>query len=381
MNFVAEALNLSLSAARRLEDRNILRRALVKHPFFQDVVEAFRLDKKFGVYEEGTVVVKTKDGPRIFRGFPKIKRILVLNPALRKHFGNSRIALEEKMNGYNVRVVRIGDNLYGITRRGLICPYTTEKVRERFEDEFFREYPDYMLCCEAVGKASPYVPTEVYGIDGLEFFLFDIRHCKTNKPVSVETKEEIASRYGLKMVDIHLITAADDLDNIKAVISDLNENKREGIVFKDVKMLAEPLKYTTSYANISDLSYAFSYFGEYGRDFMLSRIVREAFQSFEFQETEREFDERCLRLGKAILESMRRSIEHCSKGGTIYEETTLSFSSNDVFELFLKHLRLLGVDFRVEVLEEGDGVRAKFKRVMRSTTDKIRGILEGRAWK
>ncbi len=381
MNFVAEALNLSLSAARRLEDRNILRRALVKHPFFRDVVEAFRLDKKFGMYEEGTVIVKAKDGSRVFRGFPKIKRILVLNPALKKHFGNSRIVLEEKMNGYNVRVVRIGDNLYGITRRGLICPYTTEKVRESFEDEFFREYPDYMLCCEAIGKASPYVPTEVYGIDGLEFFLFDIRHCRTNKPLSIEAKEEIAERYGFRMVDIHLVTTADDFDGTKAVINKLNEERREGIVFKDVDMVIEPLKYTTSYANISDLRYAFSYFGEYGKDFMLSRIVREAFQSFEFQETEKEFAERCLRLGRAILESMRKSIELCSKGETIYEETTLSFSSSDVFELFLKHLRLLGVDFRIEILEDKRGVRAKFKRVMRSTTDKIKGILEGRTWK
>ncbi len=380
MNFIAEALNLSTSAAKRLEDRNILRRAVVKHSFFRDVIEAYRLDKKFGVYEEGTVVVKTAGGTRIFRGFPKIRRILVLEPSLKKHFGDREVVLEEKMNGYNVRVVKIGESLYGITRRGLICPYTTEKIREIFDDEFFREYPEYMLCCEAVGRASPYVPTEVYGIEGLEFFLFDVRHCRTNQPLSIPEKREIAERYGFRMVNILLTTTPDDVESIRIVVDTLNREGREGIVFKDVNMELSPLKYTTSYANVSDLRYAFSYFGEYGRDFMLSRIVREAFQSYEFAEDREEFNDRCFKLGRAILESMRSSIELCSRGETIYEESTLDFSSREVFELFQQHLRLLGVDFRVEVID-AKRVRAKFKRVMRSTTDRIRGILEGRTWK
>lgn len=33
MNFVAKALNLSISAAERLEERSIIRKAFIKHPF------------------------------------------------------------------------------------------------------------------------------------------------------------------------------------------------------------------------------------------------------------------------------------------------------------------------------------------------------------
>ncbi|WP_290623288.1 MULTISPECIES: RNA ligase [unclassified Archaeoglobus] len=382
MNFVAKALNLSISAADRLEERNILRKAIVKHPFFPDIVEAFRLEKKFGFYEDGTVVVKAVDGVRVFRGFPKIRRILVLNPTLKKHFGNREIALEEKMNGYNVRVAKIGENLYGITRRGLICPYTTEKVRERFEEDFFKDYPDYMLCCEAVGLASPYVPSEVYGIEELDFFLFDIRNSRTNDPLSIREKEEIAESYGLNMAKVHLVTHPDDFDGIKKVIDELNSNRREGIVFKDVEMKVNPLKYTTTNANTSDLRYAFRFFGEYARDFMLARILREAFQSFEFKEGDEEFNNRCLRLGRAILEPMISSIKECSEGKTIYEESILVFSSQEVLDLFKSHLRLLGVDFKLEILDEDDRrIRVKFKRVMRSTNDRIKGILKGSTWK
>ncbi len=381
MNFVAKALNLSISAAERLEERNILRKAIIKHPFFPDVIEAFRLDKKFGFYEDGTVVVKATDGVRVFRGFPKIRRALVLNPTLKKHFGDREIALEEKMNGYNVRVVKIGENLYGITRRGLICPYTTEKARESIESDFFEDYPDYMLCCEAVGLASPYVPNEVYGIEGLDFFLFDIRNSRTNESLSVREKEEIAESYGFRMARVYLTTHPDDFNGIKEVIDELNSNRREGVVFKDIEMKVDPLKYTTSSANTSDLHYAFRYFGEYARDFMLARIVREAFQSFEFHESCEEFNERCLRLGKAILEPMISSIRECSEGKTIYDESVLVFSSHEVLELFKQHLRLLGVDFKVEILDENGEIRVKFKRVMRSTNDRIRGILNGSTWR
>mgnify|MGYP000234373462 CR=1 FL=1 len=377
MNFIAQALNLSKSAASRLDERNILRKAFVKHPFFGDIEEAFRFEKKFGQFEEGTVVVKAKDSLKVFRGFPKIKRTLLLNPTIKKHFGSRDIVLEEKMNGYNVRIVKIGENLYAITRRGLICPYTTEKARILIDDEFFRDYPDYMLCCEAVGKASPYVPTEVYGIENLDFFLFDIREGRTNRPLTVDEKIEIAKIYGLKLAEILATVSSEDTEKMRDIIEKLDRNRREGVVFKDREMKLNPLKYTTSYANQSDLRYAFRFFGEYGRDFMLSRVVREAFQSFEFEDEEK-FNERCLQLGRAILEPMIESIRACKRGEMIYEESELVFENQEVIELFKMHMRLLGVEFRVEVLDEG---RIRLKRVMRGTSDKIKGILQGSYWK
>ncbi len=381
MNFIAKALNLSKAAAERLQERHILRRAHVKHNFFPDIVEAYRLDKKFGFYEEGTVIVKSKDGEIVIRGFPKIRRALTLKPTLEKHFGKRKIALEEKMNGYNVRIVKIGENLYAVTRRGLICPYTTEKVREKIPEDFFDDYPGYMLCCEAVGEYSPYVPSKVYGLKEIEFFLFDVRESRTNKPVEIKEKMEIAERYGLNLAKILAEILPDEVDVVKKVIDELNEHGREGIVFKDLKMELDPIKYTTSSANCSDLRYAFSYFNEYARDFMLARIVREAFQSYEFDDQEA-FEERCKRLGKSILEPMVNSIKTVKSGETVTEISKLIFYSEEVLELFKNHLKLLGVDFRIKELKRsGSRIYVVFERIMRSTTDKIKNILNGGLWK
>ncbi len=372
MNFVAEALNLSKHSAQRLEERGVLKKAFVKSKIFDDIVDAYRLEKKFGPYEEGTVIIKGTDGLKVVRGFPKIRRILFIETGLKRHFGDREIVLEEKMNGYNVRIVKIGSRIYAITRGGLICPYTTEKARERINDAIFSEYPNLMLCCEAVGKASPYVADQ-YGIEGLEFFLFDIRDCKSNLPVSIHDKVKIAKKFGLKTVEILKVCRTDEVEEIKKVILDLNKRKREGVVFKEPEMKIEPLKYTTSFANCNDLAYAFKYFEEYARDFMLARIIREAFQAFEFGNG----DDRALQIGKAVLKSVE-SIERVRKGEEVLEISELVFSSKETYEAFKLHMKLLGINFReLEIRKMDERLKVVIAKVMRATTDRIKSLLEG----
>lgn len=379
--FVSEALGLSRHASKTLEEKSILREAFIQHPFFSDIIEALRFDRKFGEIEEGTVVVKTINGVRVIRGFPKIRRALTLYPSVRNHFGKE-VAVEEKMNGYNVRLAKLGKNLYAFTRRGYICPYTTEKARNVVGIDFFRDHPDLILCCEAVGEESPFVPKKIYGIEGLDFFVFDIRKMETNEPLPVDIKIRLCEEYGLKHAPLlGIYNSRDAHVEIIEHIKKLGEEGREGVVIKDPKMKIEPLKYTTSETNAGDLSYAFRYFNDYGKDFMFSRIVREGFQSFEFSESEEEFIERCLRLGMSILKPMVESIKTVSDGEWVSEKIKLRFDSIEVMELFLKHLRKMGVDFRIrEIKKEEKGAILYFERIMRSTTDKIRAHLEGQPW-
>ncbi len=379
--FVSKALGLSRHASKTLEEKSILRDAFIPHPFFSDVIEALRFDRKFGEIEEGTVVAKTVNGVRVIRGFPKIRRALTLYPSIKNHF-EREVAVEEKMNGYNVRIARLGKSLYAFTRRGYICPYTTEKARNLIGMDFFKDFPDLMLCCEAVGEESPFVPKRIYEIDGLDFFVFDIREARTNKPLPVKRKIELCEEYDLKHVHLLGIYSSKNAhEEISSIIRKLGKERREGVVIKDPEMKIEPLKYTTSETNAGDLSYAFRYFNDYGKDFMFSRIVREGFQSFEFAESEEEFRERCLRLGMSILKPMVESIRVVSDGEWVSEKIRLRFQSIEVMELFLKHLRKMGVDFRVkEIKKDSGGAVLHFERIMRSTTDKIRTHLEGQPW-
>ena len=53
----------------------------------------------------------------------------MLTPSLKIHF-NNEVAVEEKMNGYNVRIAQINDEIIAFTRGGYVCPYTTKKASE-----------------------------------------------------------------------------------------------------------------------------------------------------------------------------------------------------------------------------------------------------------
>ncbi len=380
MKELAKAIGVSHPAFKELIRRDVLRRAFVRHPFFSDVFEAYRLDRKVGEFEEGTLIAKTVEGVEVVRGFPKIKRALTLYPTIRRHF-DGLVAIEEKMNGYNVRVVKFGKNLYAITRGGLICPYTTEKVRMLFDHTFFNDHPNLMLCCEAVGEESPYVPHKLYG-DRIDFYVFDVRDKRTNEPLKIVEKERICDEYGFKMAKIFdVVDAKNAHEVVRDVVERIGREGREGVVIKDVEMREPPIKYTTSQANCSDLSYGFRYFGEYGKDFLFSRLIREGFQSWEFLEDDKAMMERALRIGKAILLSMVESIKEVKSGKKIYESCRLRFYDLEVLELFKEHVKRLGVNAKFsEPKKDGNSYVVYYMKYMKSTTDTIKHILEGNLW-
>ena len=106
--------------------------------------DLFRFDKPISGIEAGTCIfIKPFD---VVRGFPKIPRSLMLYPGIAAHFSTcEKVAVEEKMNGYNVRVALIDDEIAGLTRGGFVCPYTTEKASELVGRDFFCSIQT--LCC------------------------------------------------------------------------------------------------------------------------------------------------------------------------------------------------------------------------------------------
>ncbi len=379
MKFVAEALSLSEPAVKRLYRRSILKQAYIPHPFFSDISDAYLLSKKFGSYEEGTFLAISSEKVYIARGFPKIKRTLVLGECVKRHFEKSEVAVEEKINGYNVRIMKIGKNIYAITRRGYICPYTTERARELINIEFFKDWPEFMLCCEAAGLESPHVPKEIYG-KKLDFYLFDIRNSKTNEPMSLEEKIKIAEEYGFKLARVFGVWSGEKLieESIK-IIKELDREGREGIVLKDIEMKKKAVKYTTSYCNCSDLEYGFRYFNDLGRDFVLTRAVREGFQSFELDNSEDRV-KRYERVGKAIVDGIIGSIEEVNKSGKLKERAKLRFKSKEVMELYIQHTkRLTRANFEYAGIEDGYHI-LYIEKYMASTSDRIKNLISGGFW-
>lgn len=342
-----------------------------------------RFDKEISHIEHGTVLYEKGSSFEIIMGFPKIRRAMVLDPTLKKHFnGLSKLAVEEKMNGYNVRVANVKGEILAITRSGYVCPYTTERAKEKLDLRFFDDFPQLVLYGEMLGPDNPYVPKEIYGIESVEFYIFDIREKNSGNPLSIARKHEILEKYSFLQVrsfgEIPLKTAAEE---IAKIIRTLGEKEHEGVVIKDPEMVLAPLKYTSSQSNCSDLRHAFKFYNEAGRDYMLSRIVREGFQTVEWDENEAEFKKRFMQLGESILNPLRESIRSVKNGQRLYEEAKIRVKDLKTATEFENYLKRLGID---AIFEEPQPIGNEYliiiKKINKSTNDKTQAIWEGELW-
>ncbi|MDI9436714.1 MAG: RNA ligase [Euryarchaeota archaeon] len=337
-------------------------------------LNAIQLRKSIGHIEAGTMVSLGKN-VEVIRGFPKIRRTLLLEPVLKKYF-KGEIALEEKMNGYNVRIARINNQTLAFTRGGFICPYTTKKANELMDmEEFFNHHPHSVLCGEMVGTDNPYVSHYYPEIGKLGFRIFDVREKNTNQPWPILEKRKLLEEYGLPTVKFFgIYDKSEAAGEILDIVKKMGEEDREGVVMKDPNMKIQPLKYTSSQAHVSELEYAFSYPFDLGQAFFFSRVIREGFQSFEMDKSDAEIKLRAQRIGESILQPMLETIRIISDDKVAAEDLLIEVDSPDEAEDFARYLRSLGVIATVVDVRNG---KAVIRRLHQSTSDKIRNFLNG----
>ncbi|MEN6329935.1 MAG: RNA ligase [Methanobacteriaceae archaeon] len=350
-----------------------LKRGNIK--FYSDYgLNAIQIRKSIGKIEAGTMVCLTRP-IGVIRGFPKIKRTLMLEPVLKNHF-NKEIALEEKMNGYNVRIARVNNRVMAFTRGGYICPYTTKKANQLMDmGEFFNQHPHLVICGEMVGTDNPYVSQYYPEIGKLGFRIFDVREKLTNNPLPILEKRKLLEEYGLPSVRLFgIYDVREAPGEILDIVRKLGEEDREGVVMKDPEMQIPPLKYTSSQAHASELEYAFSYPFDLGQAFFFSRVIREGFQSFEMGESDAEMKLRAERIGESILYPMLETIRLIAHDNVAAEDLVIEVDSPDEADDFVRYLRSLGVI--AAVLEVKNG-KAVIRRLHQSTSDKISNLLNG----
>jgi putative ATP-dependent DNA ligase len=337
-------------------------------------VNALQFRKRIHNIESGTMIC-FGDEVEVIRGFPKIRRTLMLSSTLKDHF-TDEVAVEEKMNGYNVRIALVNGRIIAFTRGGYICPYTTRKAPEIMDmTDFFKDHPELVICGEMVGTENPYVTHYYKEIGSLGFRIFDLREKVTNQPMSLHDKREMLEKYGLPPVRLFGIYDVDEaVFEVESIIKNLEQTNREGVVMKDPQMQTPPLKYTSSHAHADELKYAFTYPFDFGRPFFFSRVIREGFQAYELNESGEDLKKRAQRLGEAILYPMLNTIKHVSKEKVAGEDLVIHVDSYEEAAEFVHHLQDLGVVATVHNFEDG---KAVIRRIHQSTTDRITNYLRG----
>ena len=323
--------------------------------------------------ERGTVLF---DG-EVVRGFPKVPRTLVLAAGVPQQF-DGPVAVEEKLDGYNVRVARLDGDVLAFSRGGLVCPYTTWFVERELDlDGLFDDHPTAAVCGEVIGPENPYTAHDYPDVDSLAFRAFDWRDRESGDPLDVRERRERYGEYGVPQTRLFGVYDPDDAAaDLREIVDELDADGREGIVMKSLDGTSQ-LKYTTSAANRGDLAYAFSLPFDYGQSFMFRRLIREAFQSIEWDESPEDARERARAVGEAIVLSMTDAIERIADGEAVGERHTVR-GDPDAIDALLAHLDEQGLTIDVEADDRADGERVvTFCKRVQSTNDKIRGYLDG----
>ncbi|AEC52058.1 hypothetical protein PNA2_1142 [Pyrococcus sp. NA2] len=341
-------------------------------------IRYLRFKDSAGKFRRGTVVFNEKT---IVLGFPHIKRIVNLESGIRRTFKRGEFYVEEKVDGYNVRVVRVGDKILGITRGGFICPFTTERITDFIPEEFFKDNPNLVLVGEMAGPESPYlVEGPPYVKEDIEFFLFDVQEINTGKSLPVEERLKIAEEYGIRHVEVFGKFTRDDIGEIREIIERLSEEGREGIVMKSPDM-KKIVKYVTPFANINDIRIGAKVFYELPPGYFTSRISRLAFYIAENRIRGEEFNRIALELGKALLQPLVESIFDVEQEEEISEVFKVRVKRIETAYKMVTHFEKLGLKIEIVDIEEiKGGWKITFKRIYPDATEEIRELIGGKAF-
>ncbi len=322
----------------------------------------------------GEVRVHTSKGPVVIPRFPHIKRVYTLE-GIFKHLGN-KVWVEEKVDGYNVRIAQIEGEIYAFTRGGVLCPFSTEKIRENAHlVEFLSDNPDIIVNGEMAGPDNPYITQwPKYVTKDVKLFVFDMMR-KTERRYSfipVKERAELVDNYDLPHVRYF---GWQDRNGLRDVVLQ-NFREIEGIVAKsESRKMA--VKYVFPDSDIDDISVGATIFPEINSGYFLQRLVR---SSIFLDEHSINKDEYYLKIGKAFVDNLVTVIEQIKKGELIHEDFTILVknpkTAYDLIELLSEHVKTEVIDIE----KHGQTYQVKIRKYYSDATTYWRERLHGKAF-
>lgn len=328
----------------------------------------------------GTVVLFDASGQRPIRtvpGFPHIKRVYRLHQGIQRFFHTAPFFAEEKLDGYNVRILVHQGKVLAITRGGFICPFTSEWAEEiwwyKYKlNRFFASFPDHILFCEVLGD-NPYNPQRDPLIPpGLSFFVFEIAK-PDGEFMRVRDRYEIVNSYGLPSVPLLGQFSLEQIDRLYAILLDLNDREREGVVLKS-NSGNRALKFVTPLTDLKDIKDNLILEFDLEPGFITNRLLRISLFVREFKLDESKYAHL---IGKAFLDGYAplESFEGSREKYTIYVKNLRTW--NALRNLIQTHVSVKTESIEHVVLENTEMFKIEFYRLFRKSTRRFREILKG----
>lgn len=329
-----------------------------------------RLSQEYKGYPRGTIFYEGG----IIPGYPRIMRILHLERGINRYL-KDKFYVEEKVDGYNIRIAVVNGTPLAFTRGGFVCPFTTDRINDLINTDLLNKYHEYIICGEVVGPGSPY-NTEVipYVKEDVVFLAFDIFNEK-GISLPVEKRYKIFESFNIQQIRRWGTFDASDIDAIKRIILELDRGGREGIVIKPISD-GRPVKYVTLSSCLRDLEATTHLITELPAGFFMQRILRAVFFCHEFAIPFS--SEYLISSAKALYLIPEETLKAVAEGESVKEFFDVRVRDRKTVDELMKHLNRSGVRTQLISIEKsGDFYRAKFYRIYIKGTREIRHKLTG----
>ncbi len=325
----------------------------------------FRFSERIGGIPRGTVVI----GKRIIYGYPKIRRVFSLAGGALHNLNPGEVWAEEKIDGFNLRVVYENGRIHCISRGGFLDYFATEKVSsDSGVQKFFRDHPASTLHMEMIGNTPYTTPTKKFDV---RYFVFDIGNGK-NRFVGPVERKEICKEYGLECVLLLGRVTREDGGKLKHIALALNKRGGEGMVLKQ-HLPRRVLKYVVPASDIKDLGECSQLIFDMPTGFMKQRVFRSAVSVNELGLNKKEYDKL---LGVALHKHLYSAIK---SGGEVSETFEILLKKKETWKKILEHM---SSEVKIEVVsqkKERGGIKIKFKKIYKKGSRKVRRAVEGYA--
>ena len=305
-------------------------------PLTYGAIEYLRTIDDYHGVPRGTAIF----GRQTVYGYPSIGRVLTLEPGLQQHFAHPFWA-EEKVNGYNTRILRVGDAVLALTRGGFVCPFTSDRVTDFIDTRIFEDHPDLVICAEVAGPGNPYLESSPPFIgDDVRFYVFDFMRINQRPRLAAEDKYALIEDYGLPAVTRYGRFTAKDTKALLEIFETLNREGREGLIFKEDAADGHAAKHVTAASALSDIAATAATLNDLPPEYFTNRILRLVLYLREQGEHPTRDLERAL--GAAFLESLDATLAQYEREKKVFHSFRCRFHDRHNAEAMIAHLKMAG---------------------------------------
>ena len=334
-------------------------------------IQYHRVQKSTRDLERGTIRVAAS----YISPYPHIRRIYTLKQGLFRHFGTDRFLVEEKVDGFNIRIAMIEDEVLALTRSGLVCPFSIEHVPSSMAD-LVQEHQSLVVCAEVVGP-NPYNSCSYRYGDKTRVLAFDIiekQKYPARRPqyLDYHRKRELVIQYDVPTVPEYGVFSINDLNKIREILLDLDQKDREGLVFKEFPSLQKRIKYITAAACKEAIIQHLLQAEEPGVARFHDKFLLASFFNHDMGLEASSFGEV---LGKELFETLEKAIQEQE----IYEELEIEISEIGwtEFRKMVRHAMIIR-EIHKQALPSGK-MLVRFKKIYPRSSSRIKELLRGKS--